>query len=749
MELFSKSKDIFVSNFNKICRTCIKTKTEPLHQIFDSEVIILNERIRTCELLIAVSTLKIHPDDDLPKGMCFQCLDSMTKAYNFQKMCILSDLCMRSAVLPQINSAEAPLSNNTNKVQDQSNIHILHNRQFNTVIENVVHSEKNISGSIMQSEILPSDDINGFKLLLMPAENDPTHNSGPSIIISDDVSSGIQIFPSEPQPAVHKDSLKGSSLIIPNEIKTDMNIFHIEPLTTSQTDKTIVLESYIKTSKLSNDPHANFDVSVGDIPPWKRGKNFEPNVIVDDPCVQSVTVPGRSKSIINSFTLETLPKKHIDVLDIINVTDLRLDSANISIEEKSIDEMSTGNEKRSIFQNNSEKNSNILLAYSISLEGEIDHSHKTNSPTSNDNAGKSTVSVDVEDLIETNFVENVVIQKEKPVPNPSESEEPRIASVHTKKTEENLDNETGIPDTDIHKTARPNRRCEKMFNNEFRIHRPRECEIFNKQSTKKELIASHKLNNQNDIDGTTKFQCKICLKLFKSLNSLTRHKQLHEGSKKVDHQSMHIGTKSHVCEYCQKSFQQASLLKNHLRTHTGEQPFLCAECGRAFNNASNLRQHQLRHSGIKSYQCPECPSKFASKGGLFSHKATHSNQKPYECCTCGSRFTKNFSLKKHQRIHTGEKPFKCDHCEMRFNSSDHMKRHMRTHTGEKPFKCKYCERKFTQSNDLMKHLQSHLGENVYKCEECDASFRLSVELKKHVSEHYKAQTKDKTNKYTA
>lgn len=100
MENFGKSEDIviFSPNFDEICRTCTKTKSESLHQIFNSEICIHNEEnpISTSEVLFGVSTLKMLPDDGLPKGICIQCLESLKKAYHFQKMCILSDLAMRN-----------------------------------------------------------------------------------------------------------------------------------------------------------------------------------------------------------------------------------------------------------------------------------------------------------------------------------------------------------------------------------------------------------------------------------------------------------------------------------------------------------------------------------------------------------------------------------------------------------------------------------------------------------------------------
>ena len=57
------------------------------------------------------------------------------------------------------------------------------------------------------------------------------------------------------------------------------------------------------------------------------------------------------------------------------------------------------------------------------------------------------------------------------------------------------------------------------------------------------------------------------------------------------------GVKPHVCQTCEKTFKNLSLLKRHSKVHTGEKPYGCEVCGNRFSRLSVLKIHKRTHRG--------------------------------------------------------------------------------------------------------------------------------------------------------
>lgn len=77
--------------------------------------------------------------------------------------------------------------------------------------------------------------------------------------------------------------------------------------------------------------------------------------------------------------------------------------------------------------------------------------------------------------------------------------------------------------------------------------------------------------------GETPFECKVCLRKFRSGTALSGHSVIHEDR--------------FVCRFCNKRFHDKTNLKYHERRHTGELPHGCHVCEKRFGNRHNRRKH--------------------------------------------------------------------------------------------------------------------------------------------------------------
>ncbi|KAL4709980.1 hypothetical protein ACJJTC_003943 [Scirpophaga incertulas] len=133
------------------------------------------------------------------------------------------------------------------------------------------------------------------------------------------------------------------------------------------------------------------------------------------------------------------------------------------------------------------------------------------------------------------------------------------------------------------------------------------------------------------------FPCHICDKKYRTPGQVQQHiKQVHNKEK------------SHLCQYCSKSFFKKYHLQLHLRTHTKEKPHECPECGKHFSTTTILNNHRLVHSEIKAYPCSLCDMSFVRSGYLRAHMISHTKEKKHACRYCGVRFGRSDHRKRHE-----------------------------------------------------------------------------------------------------
>ncbi|XP_059059165.1 oocyte zinc finger protein XlCOF6.1-like isoform X2 [Achroia grisella] len=201
--------------------------------------------------------------------------------------------------------------------------------------------------------------------------------------------------------------------------------------------------------------------------------------------------------------------------------------------------------------------------------------------------------------------------------------------------------------------------------------------------------ARYKHNKINHLG--IKQRCNICNKYVVNARA---HQMVMHNSKELRHK----------CVSCDRGFISQSALDVHMVTHTKDRPFGCGMCEKSFRTKITMLQHRRQvHEKEKSHLCQFCSKSFFKKYHLQIHLRSHTKEKPYECPECGKCFSSTSILKNHRLIHTDVKLFACTHCDMTFLRSGYLRAHMVSHTKEKRFPCKYCGVRFGRSDHRKRH----------------------------------------------
>jgi len=118
-------------------------------------------------------------------------------------------------------------------------------------------------------------------------------------------------------------------------------------------------------------------------------------------------------------------------------------------------------------------------------------------------------------------------------------------------------------------------------------------------------VPTEKLPPARPESDPSKFQCRLCSKIFTLQRLLNRHMKCHSD------------TKRYLCTFCGKGFNDTFDLKRHTRTHTGVRPYKCNLCEKSFTQRCSLESHCLKVHGVahqydykqrrsKMYVCEDC-----------------------------------------------------------------------------------------------------------------------------------------------
>lgn len=132
-----------------------------------------------------------------------------------------------------------------------------------------------------------------------------------------------------------------------------------------------------------------------------------------------------------------------------------------------------------------------------------------------------------------------------------------------------------------------------------------------KSDGKEDIEGDESKDDGSRQSSTGDFNCDICDKVFWSENRF------------IQHQRTHVVSKSHKCQYCERSFQHSENLKRHVSTvheRSKVKRCVCEHCGKTFNYQMNLQEHIMSaHRQKQPYICDRCNAGFVRRKDLLAH----------------------------------------------------------------------------------------------------------------------------------
>ncbi|XP_067864338.1 zinc finger and BTB domain-containing protein 11-like isoform X2 [Heptranchias perlo] len=176
------------------------------------------------------------------------------------------------------------------------------------------------------------------------------------------------------------------------------------------------------------------------------------------------------------------------------------------------------------------------------------------------------------------------------------------------------------------------------------------CELCGKEYFNASSLWYHKLTHSDELQ----YRCILCGKRFKTPSGYNRHKKKHHLSKEEKF-------RYNQCDTCGKVSCDC---KQTRRAHCEDRPrisrtveHICEHCNKIFNQIEDYRKHMTEHTGLKPFQCLTCGLSWADPRSLRHHIREHTGEKPYICSICLEPHIDARSLRLHmKKLHGNDVP---------------------------------------------------------------------------------------------